>query len=180
MLRITIPESEEWDETNEKFVYAKEQTLDLEHSLLSVKKWESRWHVPFLGEKEKTADQVIDYIKCMSLNKKIDPNVYLRLTVDNINEINSYINDPMTATWFAENEKKSRSKEVVTAEKIYYWMVALNIPFECQKWHLNSLLTLIRVCEEENKPKKKMSRKALMARNSELNAARRKMLRTKG
>lgn len=180
MLRITIPESEEWDEVNERFVYIKEQTLDLEHSLLSVRKWESKWHTPFLDKKEKTADQVIDYVKCMSLNKKTDPNVYLRLTANNIDEINNYINNPMTATWFAESKKKSRNKEVITAEKIYYWMVALNIPFECQKWHLNSLLTLIRVCEEENKPKKKMSRKALMARNSELNAARRKMLKSKG
>lgn len=180
MLRITVPAVEYWDEQREMFVYTKEQTLQLEHSLVSLSKWESKWKKAFLTKKDKTYEETLDYIKCMTLTQNVDPDVYLHLTNKNIEEINAYISDPMTATYFSDEGQKKGSNEIVTAELIYYWMIALNIPLECQKWHLNRLLALIRVCEIKNSPPKKRSRKEIMSRNAALNAARRKKLNSKG
>ena len=179
MLRITIPSVELWDENNEEFLYTKEKTLALEHSLVSLSKWESKWCKPFFSKAEKTTEETIDYIRCMTLTQNVNPNVYQFLTNTNLEEINQYISAPMTATWFTENPGRG-SREQVTAELIYYWMIVNNIPFECQKWHLNRLLTLIRVCNIKNQPPKKRSGKEIMRRNSALNAARRKRLKTKG
>ena len=180
MLTITIPESEQWNEIEERFVSTKKQTIQLEHSLVSIYKWESKWHIPFISKEPKTAEQTIDYIKCMTITQNVSPDVYLNITPDIYKQIEEYIDDPMTATWFSKDSNTKSSREIITAEKIYYWMIALKIPFECQKWHLNKLLTLIRVCEAENRPKKKMSRREIMRRNTALNAARRKKLNTKG
>lgn len=181
MLYITVPSVELWDEAKEEFVKTKEQTLQLEHSLVSVSKWEAKWCKVFLSRKEKTYEETIDYIKCMTITQNVSPDTYKYLTKDNIEQINKYISAPMTATWFSEDKSGSRSNsEQVTSELIYYWMIAFNIPFECQKWHLNRLLTLIRVCNIKNKPAKKMSRSDIMRRNASLNAARRKQLNTNG
>lgn len=181
MLRITIPISPEgWDEEKQEFVEPKYKTLQLEHSLVSLSKWESKWCKAFFSKEEKTTEQVIDYIKCMTLTQNVDPDVYDHLTKDNIEEINGYIEAPMTATQFYEDKNTGHNRETVTSELIYYWMIALNIPFECQKWHLNRLLTLIRVCNIKNTPPKKMSRNDIISRNTALNAARRKKLNTKG
>ena len=180
MLYITVPSCEMYDESIEEFVYAKEQTLQLEHSLVSLSKWESKWCKPFLSKQDKTMEETIDYVRCMTVNQVSDPTVYSRLTLDNLNSINEYIGSPMTATTFSNTPKGGSSGEQVTSELIYYWMIALNIPFECQKWHLNRLLTLIRVCEVKNQPPKKMSKREIMSRNAALNAARRKKLGTKG
>lgn len=181
MLQITIPSRELWDESKNEFVITKEQILQLEHSLISISKWESKWQKAFLTKQEKTHEETIDYIKCMTLNQNVDPNVYNYLTNDNIRQINAYIDSPMTATYFSE-EKGGRGgrSEQITSELIYYWMIALQIPFECQKWHLNRLLTLVRVCNIKNQPPKKRSRREIMSRNAALNAARRKQLNTKG
>ena len=178
MLTITIPQTELYDEIRNEFKVVKEQKLVLEHSLVSLSKWESKWHKPFLGKDPKTFEETIDYIRCMTVNPA-DPVVYQCITSSNIAEINKYIEDPMTATTIKEQQKKG-NREIITAEIIYYWMVAMNIPFECQKWHLNKLLTLINVVNIKNKPPKKMSKKDVMARNASLNAARRKALQTKG
>lgn len=181
MLRLTIPLSPEgWDEEKQEFVEPKTITLNLEHSLISLSKWESKWCKPFLSKEPKTIDETIDYIRCMTLSKKMDETVYGRLTNDNIKTINSYIESPMTATTFNNLSNKSPSREIITSEIIYYWMIMLGIPFECQKWHLNRLLTLIRVCNVKNTPPKKMSKKEIFNRNAALNAARRKKLNTKG
>ena len=180
MLQITIPAVELWDERKQEFVITKEQTLQLEHSLVSISKWESKWCKPFLSKQEKTSEETLDYIKCMTITQNVDPEVYNYLTIGNINEINEYIETPMTATYFSDEKTNKTSREQVTAELIYYWMIALNIPFECQKWHLNRLLTLIKVCNIKNQPPKKRSRKEIMSRNAALNAARRKQLNTKG
>lgn len=180
MLRITVPASNElWDEKNQMFVTAKEQTLQLEHSLVSLSKWESKWCKAFFNS-DKTPEELVDYIKCMTLTQNVPPEVYERLTAENIREINDYIEAPMTATYFSQEQQTGRSREIITAELIYYWMIALNIPFECQKWHINRLLTLIRVCNIKNQPAKKMSRRDILSRNAQLNAARRKKLNTKG
>ncbi len=180
MLQITIPAVELWDERKQEFVTTKEQTLQLEHSLVSISKWESKWCKPFLSKQEKTFEETLDYIKCMTITQNVDPEVYNYLTNKNIEEINKYIDAPMTATYFSDEKNSKTSREQVTAELIYYWMIALNIPFECQKWHLNRLLTLIKVCNIKNQPPKKRSRKEIMSRNAALNAARRKQLNTKG
>ena len=180
MLRITIPAVEQWDERKQEFVTTKEQTLQLEHSLVSLSKWESKWCKPFLSKQEKTFEETLDYIKCMTITQNVDPEVYNYLTNKNIEEINKYIEAPMTATYFLDDKTANPSREQITAELIYYWMIALNIPFECQKWHLNRLLTLIKVCNIKNQPPKKRSKKEIMSRNAALNAARRKQLNTKG
>ena len=180
MLRIIIPSTEMWDEVNEKFVDSKEQVLQLEHSLVSLSKWESKWCKPFLSKENKTFEETIDYIRCMTINQHVPDEVYNCLTGENIREINEYISAPMTATRFSNDVMGKGSREQITSELIYYWMMALNIPFECQKWHINRLLTLIRVCNIKNQPSKKMSRREIMSRNTALNAARRKKLRTNG
>jgi hypothetical protein len=180
MLQITIPAVELWDERKQEFVTTKEQTLQLEHSLVSLSKWESKWCKPFLSKQEKTFEETLDYIKCMTITQNVDPEVYNYLTNENIEEIKKYIEAPMTATYFSDDKTVKSSREQITAELIYYWMIALNIPFECQKWHLNRLLTLIKVCNIKNQPPKKRSKKEIMSRNAALNAARRKQLNTKG
>lgn len=181
MLRITVPGLEYWDEQKEEFVAKKEQTLQLEHSLVSLSKWEAKWCKPFLSKKsEMSNEEMFDYIKCMTVTPNVDPEVYSRLTPKNISEINEYINSPMTATTFFEDKRTKKNKETITSELIYYWMIAHNIPSEYQKWHLNRLLTLIRVCNIKNSPPKKKSRKEIMSEYAALNAARRAQLNTKG
>lgn len=180
MLQITIPEIEMWDESKEEFVYTKAQTLQLEHSLVSLSKWESKWNKVFLTKQDKTQEELLDYIKCMTITQNVKPEVYNYLTRDNINEINRYIEAPMTATYFSKDNSKGTSHEVVTSELIYYWMIALNIPFKCEKWHLNRLLTLIRVCNIKNQPPKRRSKRDIMSRNAALNAKRRKQMNSKG
>lgn len=181
MLRITVPATESWDEKTEEFVTtAKEQTLQLEHSLVSLSKWESNWCKPFLTKEGKTYQETIDYIKCMTISPNVDDAVYDRLTRSNIEAINEYIEAPMTATTFNERTQKGGAKEQITSELIYYWMISLNIPMECQKWHLNRLLTLIRVCNIKNTPPRKMSKRDIMSQYASLNAARRSQMNSKG
>lgn len=180
MLRITVPAGELWDEESERFISTKEQTLQLEHSLVSLSKWESKWRKPFLSKTEKTLEETLDYIKCMTITQNVNQEVYKCLTMDNIREVNDYIDAPMTATTFSDDKSAKKKREIITAELIYYWMIALNIPFECQKWHLNRLLTLVRVCNLKNEPPKKGKNKDIMRRYAELNAANRKRFNSKG
>lgn len=179
MLTITVPGAEYFNPKTEEFIYTKDQILTLEHSLVSLSKWESKWQIAFLSSEQKTNEQMIDYIRCMTLTQNVNPEVYTRLTEQNIKDINDYIDSPMTATTFSDTNT-ARSREKITAEIIYYWMIAQNIPFECQKWHLNRLLALIKVCSIKNAPPKKMTRSETINRNRALNEARRKSLGTKG
>ena len=180
MLQITIPSVEMWDNKRQEFIYTKEQTLQLEHSLVSLSKWESKWRKPFLTKGVKTIEETIDYVRCMTLTQHVDPEVYRYLTNGNIEEVNKYIDEPMTATWFSEDKPNKPNRETITAELIYYWMIALKIPFECQKWHLNKLFTLIRVCDIKSRPPRKMSKRETASRYAALNAARRKKYNSKG
>lgn len=180
MLRITIPAVEQWNEQNQEFVSTKEQTLQLEHSLISLSKWESKWCKAFLTKQEKTFEETMDYIKCMTITQNVNSEIYNYLTNSNIKQVNKYIEAPMTATYFLDEKSNKTSREQITSELIYYWMIALNIPFDCQKWHLNRLLTLIKVCNIKNQPPKKRNKKAIMSRNAALNAARKKQLNTRG
>ena len=180
MLQITIPAVEQWDERAQEFVYSKEQTLQLEHSLVSLSKWESKWHKPFLSKTEKTTEETIDYIRCMTLTQNVKPEVYSNLSAENILQVNAYIEDPMTATTFSEDKDGKKNREIVTAELIYYWMISFNIPVKFEKWHLNRLLTLIRVCNVKNSPPKKQNKRDMMAKRTALNAERRAQLHSKG
>lgn len=180
MLPITIPGVELYDEKNGEFVKTKDTTIQMEHSLISLSKWEEKWNKPFFAKEEKTTEETIDYFRCMTITQNVDPNVYNCLTNENVEEIKKYIDAPMTATTFSKREDSKFNREIITAEIIYYWMISLQIPVEFQKWHLNKLLTLIRVCNVKNQPPKKRSRRDILSSNSAINAARRKQMNTKG
>lgn len=181
MLEITIPNGELWDEETNLFTYVNGQTIQLEHSLVSLSKWESKWRKIFLGLEEKTETEIRDYIQCMTLTPDVDPRLYYCLSNENIMQINQYIEAPMTATFFSEeNNRPKGRRELISAELIYYMMTVYNIPKDCENWHLNRLITLIRVCNIKSQPPKKRSQREIMSRNAALNAARRKRLNTKG
>lgn len=182
MKEITIPSSQ-WlnDDTNE-IITVEETTIQLEHSLISLKKWEEKWHKPFLKKEEKTIEEILDYIRCMTINRNVDPEIYKYIPPNLVKEIIEYIKDPMTATTFNDaliGAQKSQN-EIITAEIIYYWMVTYQVPVEFQKWHLNQLLTLIKVISIKNAPKKKMSAKEAAQQRAALNAARRAKYHSKG
>lgn len=180
MLPLTVSTPELWDEVNERFIPPKNYLLTLEHSLVSLSKWESKWCKPFLTKTEKTFEETIDYIKCMTITQNVKPEVYDLITDKHIEQVNAYIAAPMTATWFSDEKNAIPSREQITAELIYYWMIELRVPVEFQKWHLNKLLTLIKVCNVKNQPKKKMSKKEILARNAKLNEERLKRMQMKG
>lgn len=181
MLSIDVEAKELYDERLEEFVDVKPTTIKLEHSLVSISKWESRWRKPFLDRFHgKTYEETIDYIRCMTLTQNVDPNVYYCLTPRQIDLINEYINTDQTATTFSDSRYGNSSRQVVTSELIYYWMFGYGIPIDCQKWHLSRLLTLIRIMDIKSQPEKKMSTKDILARNKALNAARRNKMHTKG
>ena len=183
MLHLRIPDQELWDPIKEKFVKVTGCELDLEHSLESVSKWESKWHIPFHDDrKPKTLEQNIDYVRTMCLTPAVDPNVFNYLTEQNVNDILEYINDSSTATWFNDSVlRRTGKRETITAEIIYYWMTVYNIPESYQTWHLNKLMTLLRVCAEKNNTDKKKSKNGnLAAQRRALNAARKKQYHTRG
>lgn len=180
MIEIYVPSSEAFNEKTSEFIPLKAYNLCLEHSLVSISKWEAIWKKPFLHSK-KTAEEMLDYIRCMTITQNVPDEVYYRIPANEVDRIAKYIDDPMTATTFSNIEdRKSRRKEIITAEIIYYWMIQANVPYECRKWHLNQLLTLLHVCAEKNKPSKKPSKASLAKHWSALNAARRAKLHTTG
>lgn len=188
MIEVVIPEQhyDIFDEANEEFlppVNIKETKIQLEHSLISVKKWEQKWHKPFLGNKDKTSEELADYIKCMTLTRGVDPEVYKWIPKDVVETITKYIEDPMTATWFRDDGligAQKHSNEMVTAEIIYYWMITLNVPVEFQKWHLNQLLTLIKVITIKNEKPKKIDPAVAARQRAAINKKRREQFKSKG
>lgn len=180
MLQIVVPGVEQYDPVQNLFYTTRDTKLTLEHSLVSISKWESKWKTPFLSLKQYTPEQFLDYVKCMTITQNVDPYVYSALTKDNRKAIAKYMEDPMTATTVNDKHLKGGRNRVVTSELIYYWMTALNIPFECQKWHFNRLMTLIRVAALEQQPPKQMSKRDIMSQNKALNAARRAKHHSRG
>lgn len=182
MLKIIIPAIEGFDEEKNEFVEIKpSKELQLEHSLVSISKWESKWKKPFLSisNDPKTEEETLDYIRQMTITQNVDDSIYSRIRQNHIDEISAYIDDPMTATTFVETDQK-KSRQIITSEIIYYWMITFNIPIEFQKWHLNRLLTLIRVCNIRNQPPKKIGRKKAAQQQKALNDARRAQYGTSG
>lgn len=184
MLNIHIDEQELFDESTETFIKLKGTNIQLEHSLISLSRWEEKWHIPFLGNEDKTEEQVKDYIRCMTTTKNVDPRIYDHIPASTLKEIFDYIENPMTATWFNDSDDRKKAmpkrKETITSEIIYYWIITLGIPVQFERWHLNRLLTLIRVINIKNSQPKNMSKKEILAHNRKLNAARRAKYKTKG
>ena len=184
MLEVIVPAREYWDETLEQFTSQDERVLQLEHSLISISKWESKWRKPFLANTgDRTVEESIDYIKCMTLSRSVPPEAYLALTQENVDAVADYINQSQTATWFNEApgvKKSSTSSQVVTSELIYYWMITYNIPAEYQKWPLSRLIALIRICETKSRPPQKMSKADVRAQMRKLNEQRRAEYGTRG
>ena len=187
MLTLSIKGGEAWDEQSQTFIQAKSTIITLEHSLISISKWEEIWHKPFLDPSyEKTNEEWLDYFKCMTITPNVDPAVYKFLSVDDVKKISDYINDDATATTFSKvnnpnapiNTRSTNHK--ITSELIYYWMISYEIPFECQKWRLNRLLTLIHICEVKSSSNPKMNKRDILKNNAALNASRRKRLGTRG
>ncbi len=190
MLKVSVPKSEMWSDTLGRFITIdKDYELNLEHSLIAISKWESKWHKPFLSDEAKSYEETCDYIRCMNTTHGVPDEVFKLLPDSVIAEANEYIGDPATATWFNEAKKDGlpgrNKKEVITSEIVYYWMIELNIPEAYAKWHFNRLMTLIKVINikhEEADPnrKNKMSRNEILAQNAKLNAARRAAMHSKG
>ena len=180
MLRILVPTSEPFDEAIQQFVIVGVE-LDLEHSLESLSKWEENFEKPFLTDDEKTAEETLFYIQhCMCRTKNPPGEIFQKLSKENHDEIQNYITAKRTATWFKE-DKRPGTRQIITAEVIEGWMVQLQIPFEpCRYWHLNRLFTLIKVCNEQNKPKKKMGRSDAARQQAALNAQRQAQMGTRG
>lgn len=181
MLTLKIPERDYFDDRTQTFIHVNGYTLQLEHSLISISKWESKWKKAFISNDQRTVDESRDYIKCMTLNSVPD-SAYNYLTQEDYDKVSNYIDDTMTATKFSDKSQKKGiiKKKIVTSEEIYYWMVSFGIPFECQKWHLNRLLTLIHICEAKNSPGKKMSKRDTLSQYAALNASRKKKMGTRG
>lgn len=181
MLTITVGGTDVYDESSETFRAEGGVELQLEHSLVSLSKWESEFEKPFLSNIEKTGDEVFGYVRCMILTPNPPGDIFLKLSKENLESINAYVDRKMTATWFSDNQRGSpATREVITAELIYYWMTVFQIPFECETWHLNRLFTLIRICNIKQSKPKKASRTEIAARNRELNAQRRQQMGTTG
>jgi hypothetical protein len=180
MLKLMLQEEEYYNEETETFETVGSVELELEHSLISLSKWESKFKKPFLSPDSKTSDEVLYYIESMIISPIHPSNLFEILTQKNIDTINNYVESSESATTFGTMPERKGRGEVITAELIYYWMVAFNIPFECEYWHLNRLFALIRICNIKNSPQKKMSRNEISSRNRELNAVRRAQYNTNG
>ena len=180
MLKIIIPESEHFDQSTSEFILLPEVKIDMEHSLVSLSKWESEFEKPFLSKDDKTPDETTGYLRAMALSPDIPVEVFRRIPPEVITQINDYIGAKMSATWFTEVPGAPKSREIITAEIIYYWMTALNIPFECEMWNLNRLFTLIKVTNQKNAPPKTMGKGEQLAQQRRLNAERMAANKTAG
>ena len=184
MLHIEIPDVEYFDENTNTFFTNKGCAVCMEHSLLSISKWESKWHIPFISDSPKTVEQTLDYYRCMTITQNVSPSVYKNINEQLNQKIQKYMSDSMTATWFNNSlnsiDDSKDTGSAITSEIIYYWMISLGIPFECQKWHINRLLTLIRVVSTKNAPAKKMSKNEVLEMQMRINRERRAKLNSNG
>ncbi|MCA9392285.1 hypothetical protein KC614_03720 [candidate division WWE3 bacterium] len=181
MLSIVVLGDELWNEETNEFSTVGDVALEFEHSLVSLSKWEAKYEKPFLGKGKKEQEEVFGYLKEMCLTPNVDEEVFYRLSDDNLDAINKYIESKQSATTFGNLPKERGPAETITAELIYYWLVAFQIPFDpCETWHLNRLFSLIRICSIKNTPPKKVNRAEMLSQRSKLNAQRRAQLGTRG
>lgn len=180
-LTITVPGRDMFDQRTSMFITTKPTTLVLEHSLLSISKWEAKWHKPYLSTAAKTEEEALDYIRCMCITQNVNPEIFMALDNRTLKEITDYINNPMTATTFRKDPNERPNREIITNELVYYWMAELGLPFDpCEKWHLNRLMTLIKVASIKKQPPKKMGRKEMISQRNALNAQRKAKYKTHG
>ena len=182
MLQLNVLLSESYDEKNSSFLM-ETRTLKLEHSLVSLSKWESKYEKPFLSNETKTSEEILDYIRMMDLEEETPPEIFHHLTQEQFHQINDYINTKQTATWFNKKGKAKPNRQTVTSELIYYWITSYGIPWEVERWHLNRLFTLIEVFNEERSTKEKPKRtsaESMAAERRALNEARKKQMGTSG
>jgi hypothetical protein len=180
MLILVVGATEVYDEKDGTFTAQGGVEFQLEHSLVSLSKWESEFEKPFLGKADKTPEETLAYIAHMVLTPNPPGDFLRRLSKENLETVNTYIDRKMTATWFSDQPNSPRTREVITSELIYYWMTVFNIPSEYQTWHLNRLFTLIRICNIKQSKPQKMSRGEIARRNRELNAQRKAQMGTSG
>jgi hypothetical protein len=180
MLQLKITGGELFDEETQTFTSTEDVTLNLEHSLLSLSKWESKFLKPFLSNNNKTSEEILWYIRCMIIDNNYNENSILNLSQSNFEEINAYINSPQSATTFGSMPQRGGMSEVITAELIYYWMIAFTIPISCETWHINRLFSLIRICNIKNSKPQKMNRNEVASRNRMINEQRKQQLNTTG
>lgn len=180
MLIITIEGEELFNESDQTFEYGPNIVVELEHSLISLSKWESKYHKPFLSSSDKTVEEIVYYMRSMLVTPGVDPEIFYKCSQKNIDEIQAYIDSSQSATTFGMMPERKGPGEIITSELIYYWMVAFNIPFEVETWHLNRLFALIRICNIKNSKPKQMSKHEIAMRNRELNAQRKAKLGTSG
>lgn len=180
MLTITVPESRQFNQITQEFIYIKETTLKMEHSLVSISKWEAMYGKPFISTTKKTTKETIDYVKCMTITQNVPDEVFYSLSDENLRKIQQYIDSPMTATYVSDGPATKGKSEIITSEVIYYYMTAFQIPVEFEKWHLNRLLMLIKVCNAKNQPAKKMNKNEILRQQDAINEMRKRQLGTNG
>lgn len=183
MLKLTIGSDELYDEEKSEFIIKDGFTIHLEHSLLAISVWEQRFCKPFLGRGEKTKEETLGYVEAMILDEDYPDDVLDRMTPHHLSKVNDYVDSPATATTFSDLADKKPSRgpsQVITSELIYYWMASANVPFECERWHLNRLFALLRIFDVKNSKQKKMSRSEIASRNRALNEQRKAQLNTRG
>lgn len=179
-LKLHVIPDEQFDPETNTFYTPKPQTIVLEHSLISISRWESKWHKSYLETEHKTREEVLDYVRCMTLTSGVDPRLYLSLPAKTQNEIVEYLNDPATATVLKQQKTKGGKRDKVTSELIYYWMTIYNIPFECEKWNIKRLLVLIQICSAKSTPPKKVGKNQMWQNYSQLNNKRKAAMHTRG
>jgi hypothetical protein len=180
MLLILVGEEEMFNDETQEFIQVEQFSLELEHSLASLSKWESKFEKPFLGNSPHTKKETFEYLKMMVVTENVPSEIFERLSRDNLESINEYIDSKQSATIFNEMPNRKSSREIITSELIYYWMVAFTIPFECEHWHLNRLFALIRICGIKNSKDQKMPKDKIARQYRDLNEQRKAKLNTRG
>lgn len=179
MLKLNVKISEAFDEEKQEFVF-ETFPLELEHSLVSLSKWESEFEKPFLAAEEKTNEEALGYIRAMIVTPDYPSDILNKLQQEDVDAINRYIEAKMTATWFAETKETGPRRQTITSELVYYWMTSYQIPWEAENWHLNRLFTLIKVFNAQNEKPKKTGAKEMAERRRALNEQRRAQFKTRG
>lgn len=180
MITIDLGTLEYYDSEKNEFVYEEGGKVRFEYSLKMLYEWEGKWKKAFLkGNKNLTTEEAVDFYIMMAL----DPIDKKFMTGEAMETLSKYVNDPQTATTFADgqNGNTSPSKgKIFTSEELYAMMITSNVPLDFENRNLNRLITILRVISVQNTPPKKMSKNDIYRQNAALNAERKARLNTKG